>query len=83
METLPKDFSIPRQKLEHMPMTFTRPGLAVLKHYRAQRVAELGRTMSLGEALDGLLSSHPYMQDRRYEITDPDAPCCRPPRLEA
>lgn len=49
------------EELHRLDMTFTESGLKTVKAFRQKIAAETGRSVSLGQALDVLLKSHPFV----------------------
>jgi hypothetical protein len=53
--------NVPAEQLQRLDMTFTEHSLRALKAFRQKIHIETGRRVTLGQALDTLIKSHPFV----------------------
>lgn len=51
---------VPTREIQRLDMTFTDAGLRSVKSFRRKLINDMGRQVSLAEALDILIKSHPF-----------------------
>ena len=58
----------PSRELRRMEMTFTEPTLKTVASFRVKMRHELGRRVSVAEAIDILIKSHPFVAGNRSPL---------------